>query len=1504
MGIETDLDVSPYFDDANNAINDNYHRILFRPSVPVQARELTQLQDILQNQIERFGDQIFVAGTIIKGCNFNFDSSYDYAKILDLRPLDSQPANPSEYVGLMALEPTSNLYAICYDYQDGFESQDPNLKTLYFKYLNTGENNESRFPAGSQLEFYETTEITAANSITLAANLNVTIASTANAVGVGYSMSVSAGIIFQKGHFIQVSNNTTTIVSKYTNSPNNVVAGFLINENIITELQDQNLYDQAIGSSNYSAPGAHRLQLEPILTSYPADAAPANNFLALVEWENGNIVKSFQQTQYSGLGNELARRTYEESGDYFIKPFKINMETANETHNSLITSAGLAYIDGHRVEQLNNISIPIRKGTDIKRAQNQAISTNFNNSILINEYVGNIPSNIGATVSLRSVAGTKITSRGYGTITASGVELGTAKVFAVEYESGTVGSAEATYRVYLSNIKMNTGKTFTEVKSIFYSGTYNGYADIVLVLDPTSSSNIALLSEPSKSTLVFPTAKTGLAGISSTGNLPDYVYRSVNTNITISSATGNSNLLELTGTTIFPYGTGQLSAVQEQEIIVIPIAYTGGAAAANVTSSTAGNVAITSGSAVVVPYSSEVTAFTSEYLVGDYINIANQIRRITNISNATHMAVDTAWTTSNATTTHKKCYPLNVPINFSDRASYFTVTDSPAQHMRVSLSRSNTATTTNETLSTDMTVAIYYNALNPADTDRNLQANTNVVVKINTSNNAGDSNGPWCLGVPYAYNLKAVYKSTNTGILIANTNSNTIVNVDTTGLSNGMAIFGSNIPAGATANVANSTALVLSAAATSSNNEIALKYAFYSNSASDDVTKAFIIQDGQKDAFFDQSFLKKNSNYGFLGVGKDDLLTVVFDVFSPQNTGKGYISVDSYATIINTTNLIGFEDVPEYTSSSGIKYQLRDSIDFRPFVSNTAVITNTFSSATINPPYLSNLSTSENYIAAPNQTFKYSTDYYLGRVDKVLINSYGAYSVIEGVAAENPIPPTDKVGSMTLATVSVPPIPTLVAPKVGANSSVTYVTTFIANQNRGYTMRDIGKIDRRIDALEYYTALSLLELQTSSLNIISGVTGANRFKNGIFVDNFTTLDSQDITNREFRAGLSDLETALVPRFVPTKVALKFANGINVSRQGDAVTLANTSRVQVINQKFATDQKAVTDAIYNYIGGVSLSPSYDDVPDITTTPVPEVRPIVNSTPNTTPNTTPNYTTSQLGIEVYDLGSRFYGAFSGYGSNFYPATSSSPTTRVFYGFTGTGKIPAGLVQIVGTNDNTSRALMNGYFGTNLQGRFVVFQYGYFIAPQTGTYTFRSFHDDDIQLKINGTNIIYNNAIMTNSSVNGSFEEGTPIDLTAGRLYTFYLAWYDNNQGITKFTLDYKIGTGSYQALQSSNFARDNITISPCIAITTGTTLTTNTAYGALTYSRATPNTVTSSTYTVNNALAGGSTFFSPPATNTSTFVATPTVTTNTQIVPVTWSTGWSGYAGYTPTAYKIF
>ena len=87
MPINTDLNVTPYYDDYDE--DKKYHRVLFRPSVPVQARELTQLQTILQNQVERFGEHMFKDGTIVKGAQFT-DTNVKFAKLNDANTSLSQ----------------------------------------------------------------------------------------------------------------------------------------------------------------------------------------------------------------------------------------------------------------------------------------------------------------------------------------------------------------------------------------------------------------------------------------------------------------------------------------------------------------------------------------------------------------------------------------------------------------------------------------------------------------------------------------------------------------------------------------------------------------------------------------------------------------------------------------------------------------------------------------------------------------------------------------------------------------------------------------------------------------------------------------------------------------------------------------------------------------------------------------------------------------------------------------------------------------------------------------------------------------------------------------------------------------------------------------------------------------------------------------------------------------------------------------------------------------------
>ena len=132
MGLDTNFNQDPYFDDFDES--KDFHRILFKPGVAVQARELTQLQTILQTQIERFGDNILKEGTIVKGCAFGYIRRQPYVKITDLQQ-DGQPVVMSNYEGLRAVGLTSGVEGYVVKTSTGLESQAPDLNTLHIRYV-------------------------------------------------------------------------------------------------------------------------------------------------------------------------------------------------------------------------------------------------------------------------------------------------------------------------------------------------------------------------------------------------------------------------------------------------------------------------------------------------------------------------------------------------------------------------------------------------------------------------------------------------------------------------------------------------------------------------------------------------------------------------------------------------------------------------------------------------------------------------------------------------------------------------------------------------------------------------------------------------------------------------------------------------------------------------------------------------------------------------------------------------------------------------------------------------------------------------------------------------------------------------------------------------------------------------------------------------------------------------------------------------------------------------
>jgi hypothetical protein len=150
MPIQTDTSVSPYFDDYSE--QKDFYKILFRPGVAVQARELNQLQSILQNQIERFGNNIFKQGTIIDGCDITFHSSLKYVKIRDIET-NTDAVDVSRYIGYR-VKSVNGLEAAIITATPGFESTNPNLNTLYLRYLNAGTSDQSIFTQSEQLTVY------------------------------------------------------------------------------------------------------------------------------------------------------------------------------------------------------------------------------------------------------------------------------------------------------------------------------------------------------------------------------------------------------------------------------------------------------------------------------------------------------------------------------------------------------------------------------------------------------------------------------------------------------------------------------------------------------------------------------------------------------------------------------------------------------------------------------------------------------------------------------------------------------------------------------------------------------------------------------------------------------------------------------------------------------------------------------------------------------------------------------------------------------------------------------------------------------------------------------------------------------------------------------------------------------------------------------------------------------------------------------------------------------
>jgi len=481
--------IAPYYDDFDEA--KNYHRILFKPGYSVQARELTQLQTALQAQIDRYGQFAFKDGSRVINGKATLNVEYDFIKIESSFWNGTASVNSDTYLNdfvgstITGTANSGNQVTATVLSVVASESSDPN--TLYIKYNSAGGTNRTvqKFVAGELFQ----SDGTGSPFGMVGGGSNIdnsnTASSITNPIGQGSAVNIEEGVYFIAGSFVYVPAGTL-ILDKYTNTPNYIV-GLKVTQNTISSDSDSDLVDNAQGTPNYSAPGADRYQITTTLIKQDPDLAnrTEDSYITLLVIEDGKARSDkTDKNNDTELSERLARRTFEESGDYSLNPYQLNVREHLDTgsNNGYLTVANggdadklaigiepnISYVKGFRVENTTTKYVEVDKprGTDAKVDVNQETQTlNLGNYIKLAESaaIGMPDITNFSSINLHSSA------NGGGSV------IGTARVRGI-----TEGSSSTELYLYLFDISFTGSNTFAQVESVQWddSGTVKFQANL------------------------------------------------------------------------------------------------------------------------------------------------------------------------------------------------------------------------------------------------------------------------------------------------------------------------------------------------------------------------------------------------------------------------------------------------------------------------------------------------------------------------------------------------------------------------------------------------------------------------------------------------------------------------------------------------------------------------------------------------------------------------------------------------------------------------------------------------------------------------------------------------------------------------------------------------------------------------------------------------------------------------------------------------------------------
>ncbi len=1275
MPQKTNLNIGPYYDDFDK--NDNYYKVLFKPGFPIQARELTSLQSSLQNQIESFGSHLFKEGSMVIPGNINYDSEYYAVKINSQHLGIDVSLYLSALIGKRIRGQQSNITAVVDNYLLPSENDEIDDTTIYVKYLNSGDNNEfSPFVDGENLVAEETIVYgnTGINSQETFASLIDT-----DATAIGSAVGISSGVYFIRGTFVDVGSDKL-ILDPYSNSASYRV-GLTILEDVISAKEDVDLYDNAKGFSNYAAPGADRLKISTFLSKKLLTDSDDKSFVELVRIDNGEIKKLQNKSEYSTIRDYFAQRTYEESGDYAISKFGVEVAnclndgienngvyTSNQTTESgnipsddlmcVKVSPGKAYVRGYDVELVGTTIIDVEKPRDSEVIPSAFVPYNYNNFLKINNVSGTPLININNSNNQITL----YKKRKISTSTGPGFEheIGKARIYSCSLSDSSYSSNATEWNLYLFDIQTYTKIELNQAinptdcpETTYVQGLSSGASGYVLQQPSLGSVNLTLIqtsgtfitgeqiSINGSRDIIRSIEKTTAYGLNdiksvfqdttSLGLSCDFVADAV-LNKTIASGFNLSDTITIdTSGTVTSPGKN-FAGIRSDTIIRYQIPGSNLETYNLVSSISSDNLSMIVES---VPNVSGVCTgslpsqtVTTNFHIGNPKSVFNNGALYFELQNKNISSVDLnncsvsvksqiknlstdldgvlASSVSNTGITSSFFDPFSIE-KYSVVYSDGLIEDLTSDQVVITNNSSNiTIKGLRPSQSSNVTVNVSVTKTEVQSKLKNYIRSEKLIVDKCPSGIAtslsGLSTSPYyglrvqdkeiSLNVPDVSNIIGVFESLdNNDPILDKLTFISGLNLDITSVV-GEKIIGSQ--SGAIAQLIkpisstiveicylNSPKFLDGESVTFEESKISSNIQEISVGKYLNITDKFFLNKGQEKQYYDYSRLVR---YNDSSIPSRKLL-VVFNYYDVSQNDSG----DLYT--VNSYDFARFEkDIPLLDNGN---VRSTDTLDFRPRVSKFAGVNYS--------PFAfrsRNFASNPTVVVSPNENSTIGYSYYLPRIDKVVLDKSGKVSVIKGNSAKNPTEPLQVDEAMTIALIKLPPY--LYNPR---DAFIQLI------DNKRFTMREIGKIEDRVSKLEVLTSLSLLEIDTKTLQIQDS-DGLSRFKSGFFADAFENTDFIDIQNIDANCDVNtstkELNTPI--DFYSLKPELALNPAINVEtadfsqdlelldsrvvKRADLITLAY-DEVDWIEQPLATRVENVNPFnMVQWVGRIILSPASD------------------------------------------------------------------------------------------------------------------------------------------------------------------------------------------------------------------------------------------------------------------------------------------------------------------------